>query len=68
MLEHLFAQEHLILVCELLRANLYEFQRFTAAGGEPPYFTLRRVQSITRQVRYLEFRVRLALLKELCLV
>jgi len=43
-------QEHLILVCELLRANLFEFQRFTRASGEPPYFTLPRVRSIARQV------------------
>jgi hypothetical protein len=43
-------QEHLVLVCELLRANLFEFQRFTRASGEPPYFTLPRVQSIARQV------------------
>jgi hypothetical protein len=44
-------QEHLVLVCELLRANLFEFQRFTRASGEPPYFTLPRVRSIARQVR-----------------
>lgn len=43
-------QEHLILVCELLRANLFEFQRFMRASGEPPYFTLPRVRSIARQV------------------
>ena len=40
-----------MLVCELLRANLFEFQRFTRASGEPPYFTLPRVRSIARQVR-----------------
>lgn len=46
----LLAQEHLVLVCELLRANLFEFQRFTRASGEPPYFTVPRVRSIARQV------------------
>jgi hypothetical protein len=39
-----------VLVCELLRANLFEFQRFTRASGEPPYFTPPRVRSIARQV------------------
>ena len=44
------AQEHLILVTELLRANLYEFQRYIRDAGEPVYFTLPRVQSIASQV------------------
>lgn len=43
-------QEHLFLVCELLRANLYEFQKYNREQGEEPYFTLPRVQSIARQV------------------
>ena len=44
------AQEHLFLVCELLRANLYEFQKYNRESGDAPYFTLPRVQSIARQV------------------
>ena len=44
------AQEHLFLVCELLRANLYEFQKYNRESADPPYFTLPRVQSIARQV------------------
>jgi hypothetical protein len=43
-------QEHLFLVCELLRANLYEFQKYNRDHGQDPYFTLPRVQSIARQV------------------
>ncbi len=43
-------QEHLILVTELLRANLFEFQRFTQASGEAPYFTTARVRLVARQV------------------
>ena len=35
---------------ELLRANLYEFQRYIRAAGEPVYFTLPRVQRIANQV------------------
>jgi len=37
-------------VTELLRANLYEFQRYIRNAGEPEYFTLPRVQSIAGQV------------------
>lgn len=43
-------QEHLFLVCELLRANLYEFQKYNRDNGQETYFTLPRVQSICRQV------------------
>ena len=43
-------QEHLFLVCELLRANLYEFQKYNRDSGNPPYFVLQRVQYIARQV------------------
>ena len=43
------SQEHLFLVCELLRANLYEFQKYNRDSGNPPYFVLQRVQSIARQ-------------------
>jgi serine/threonine protein kinase len=38
------------LVCELLRANLYEFQKYNREQGNEPYFTLARVQKIARQV------------------
>lgn len=43
-------QEHLILVCELLRANLYEFQKYQRENGDDPYFTLPRIQRIAIQV------------------
>lgn len=43
-------QEHLFLVCELLRANLYEFQKYNRESGDPPYFTNARIQRIARQV------------------
>ena len=36
---------------ELLRANLYEFQKYNRESGDEPYFTLPRIQSIARQVR-----------------
>lgn len=37
-------------MCELLRANLYEFQKYNRESGDAPYFVLPRVQSIARQV------------------
>ena len=43
-------QEHLFLVCELLRANLYEFQKYNRSHGDEPYFILPRVQQIAAQV------------------
>lgn len=43
-------QEHLFLVCELLRANLYEFQKYNRESGDEPYFSNARIQSIARQV------------------
>jgi len=42
-------QEHLFIVTELLKDNLYEFQRYLREAGLEPYFTLGRLQSIMRQ-------------------
>lgn len=39
-----FLQEHLFIVTELLRANLYEFQKYNQESGGDPYFTLNRLQ------------------------
>jgi serine/threonine protein kinase len=47
---HTLAQEHLFLVCELLRANLYEFQKYNRDSGDEPYFSLARIQHIARQL------------------
>ena len=44
------AQEHLFLVCELLRANLYEFQKYNKESGEELYFTNARIQKIAVSV------------------
>ncbi len=46
-------QEHLFLVCELLRANLYEFQKYNRESGDAPYFTNARIQRIAYQARRL---------------
>ena len=37
-------------MCELLRANLYEFQKYNLESGAPPWFTLARVQAIASQI------------------
>jgi hypothetical protein len=39
-----------VLVTELLRANLYEFQKYNRESGDDLYFTLPRIQSVARQV------------------
>ncbi|CAJ1971020.1 unnamed protein product [Sphenostylis stenocarpa] len=47
--DYFYHQEHLFIVTELLRANLYEFQKFNQESGGEAYFTLKRLQFITRQ-------------------
>ncbi|XP_039067559.1 shaggy-related protein kinase beta-like isoform X1 [Hibiscus syriacus] len=47
--DYFYHQEHLFIVCELLQANLYEFQKFNHESGGEAYFTLSRLQVITRQ-------------------
>ncbi|KAL5799618.1 hypothetical protein ACOSQ4_032502 [Xanthoceras sorbifolium] len=47
--DYFYHQEHLFIVCELLKANLYEFQKFNQESGGEPYFSLSRLQAITRQ-------------------
>ena len=45
-----YHREHLIIVTELLRQNLFEFGKFILDHDEEPYFTLPRLSYITRQV------------------
>ncbi|KAK9742347.1 hypothetical protein RND81_03G165800 [Saponaria officinalis] len=47
--DYFYHQEHLFIVCELLRANLYEFQKYNLESGGEPYFTMGRIQAIARQ-------------------
>jgi hypothetical protein len=44
-----YYREHLIIVTELLRQNLFEFGKFIIDNDEEPYFTLPRLAYITRQ-------------------
>lgn len=45
-----YHKEHLILVTELLRDNLYEFSRYNRENEDELYFTLGRIQRVTAQV------------------
>lgn len=45
-----YFREHIFIVCELLRDNLYEFAKYSREHEAEYYFTLPRVQHIARQV------------------
>ena len=45
-----YYREHLVIVTELLRQNLFEFGKFIIENNEEAYFTRRRLCYITRQV------------------
>lgn len=47
--DYFYYQEHLFIVTELLKANLYEFQKFNQESCGEPYFTFSRLQVITQQ-------------------
>ncbi|CAL4901204.1 unnamed protein product [Urochloa decumbens] len=47
--DYFYYQEHLFIVTELLRANLYEFQKYNQESGDEIYFSLPRIQAIARQ-------------------
>jgi len=49
LLDYFYFKEHLFIVSELLRDNLYEFAKYNRESGDEPYFTLPRLQRITRQ-------------------
>jgi len=48
--DYFYHKEHLIIVTELLRDNLYEFSKFNRECGDEPYFTVGRLQKIAQQV------------------
>jgi len=48
--DYFYYKEHLFIVCELLRENLYEFYKYNREAGEEIYFTLPRIQKVARQV------------------
>eukprot|EP00760_Papus_ankaliazontas_P032542 PhM_4_TR588/c1_g1_i1/m.86295 len=49
--DYFYYREHLFLVCELLKDNLYEFAKYNREHPEEPfYFTMPRMQKIARSI------------------
>jgi dual specificity tyrosine-phosphorylation-regulated kinase 2/3/4 len=48
--DYFYHKEHMFLVCELLRDNLYEFAKFNREHEAESYFTLARVRLVAKQV------------------
>eukprot|EP00930_Biecheleria_cincta_P040488 TRINITY_DN27739_c0_g2_i2.p1 TRINITY_DN27739_c0_g2~~TRINITY_DN27739_c0_g2_i2.p1 ORF type:complete len:762 (-),score=146.64 TRINITY_DN27739_c0_g2_i2:179-2464(-) len=48
--DHFYHKEHLIIVTELLRDNLYEFSKYNRECGDEPYFTIGRLQKMSKQI------------------
>ena len=48
--EYFYYKEHLFIVTELLKDNLYDLQEALEAAAAPTYYTLPRVQRIAKQV------------------
>ncbi len=45
-----YHKEHLFIVTELLKDNLYEYSKYNRENENTPYFTIGRLQKITMQV------------------
>lgn len=50
LLDFFYFKEHLFIVTELLKDNLYEFQKFVHLRELPPFFTAPRVALVARQI------------------
>jgi len=44
--DYFYHKEHLFIVTELLKDNLYEYQKFTKESKKPKYFTIGRLQKV----------------------
>jgi tRNA A-37 threonylcarbamoyl transferase component Bud32 len=63
MLDYFYHREHLFIVFELLRDNLYEYSRYLSEINQPNYFTLPRIRLVAQQVlRALDFLHRLSVI------
>lgn len=49
-LDYFYHKEHLFIVTELLRDNLYEFSRYNRENEETLYFTVGRLQRVAYQI------------------
>jgi len=47
--DYFYHKEHLFIVCELLRDNLYEFYKYNRESGDEIYFNLPRLKKIAKQ-------------------
>ncbi|KAA0167970.1 hypothetical protein FNF27_07217 [Cafeteria roenbergensis] len=50
LVDFFYYKEHLFIVTELLKDNLYDWQKFVYRRGLRPFFTLPRVQAVAKQV------------------
>lgn len=50
MIDFFYHKEHLFIVTELLKDNLYEFYKYNREQEEKLYFTLGRLQRVTKQI------------------
>lgn len=48
--EYFYHKEHLFIVTELLKDNLYEYSKLNREKEKKPYFTIGRLQKITKQI------------------
>ncbi len=48
--DYFYYKEHLFLVTELLKENLYDAYKNNVRSMQPKYFTLKRVQSVAKQM------------------
>jgi dual specificity tyrosine-phosphorylation-regulated kinase 2/3/4 len=49
-IDHFYHKEHLFIVTELLRDNLYEYSKYSREVEKKTYFTVPRLQKITKQI------------------
>mmetsp|Transcript_7570 Transcript_7570/g.12748 ORF Transcript_7570/g.12748 Transcript_7570/m.12748 type:complete len:486 (+) Transcript_7570:2338-3795(+) len=50
LIDFFYCKEHLFIVSELLKENLYEFGRFIRESDNEPYYTMPRLKRIMKQV------------------
>lgn len=48
--DYFYHKEHLFIVTELLKENLYEYSKFNRENEKERYFTIGRLQTITKQI------------------
>lgn len=50
LIDYFYHKEHLFIVTEVLKDNLYEFYKFINDKKLSPYFTLQRIQIVAKQI------------------